>query len=314
MTNLAAVALMLWATGGQQPSTTGPTVDLAAARAMYANGNYEDALSRLPAASSDAASIAEVNEYRALCLLALGRPTEAQRALEDLVIRQPLFKMSDTDMSPRLVAMFRDIRRRLLPDAAKDVYAKAKRAFDHQQYDDAATGFRGLLTLINDEDMAPSAASVADLKLLGEGFLTLSEKEAAAARAAAAAAPPASTAPPGAADGSRTTSDPPSPSAPPAFRIYSDDDKAVEPPVEISAPYPSWHPAGAAAAREYKGVLRIVIDEQGRVESAALVVPVAPAYDSLLLAAVKKWTFKPAQLDGTTVKYQRLIAITLLPH
>jgi len=313
MTSLAALALMLWATGGQQPSTLGPTVDLAAARAMYASGNYEDALNRLPAASSDAASIAEVDEYRALCLLALGRPAEAQRALEYLVVRQPLFKMSDTDMSPRLVAMFRDTRRRLLPDAAKDVYAKAKRAFEHQQYDDATTGFRGLLTLINDEDMAPSASSVADLKLLAEGFLTLSEKESAAARAAAAVQP-ASTAPPDAVAGSRTTSDAPSSSAPPAVRIYSDDDKEVEPPVEVSAPYPSWHPTGAAAAREYKGVLRIVVDEHGRIESAALVVPVAPAYDSLLLAAVKKWTFKPAQLDGTTVKYQRLIAVTLLPH
>lgn len=313
MTGIATFVLVLWAIGGQQPSTTGPTVDLAAARAMYATGNYEDALNRLPALSSDASSIAEVDEYRALCLLALGRTSEAQRSLEDLVVRQPFFKMSDTDMSPRLVAMFRDTRRRLLPDAAKDVYAKAKRAFEHQQYDDAATGFRGLLTLINDEDMAPSATSVADLKMLGEGFLTLSQKEAATARAAAAT-PPATAAPPAPADASGRASSSPPPLPQPVIRIYSDDDKAVEPPVEVSAPYPSWHPQGAAALREYKGVLRIVIDEHGRVESAALVVPVSPAYDPLLLDAVKKWSFKPARLEGAAVKYQRLIAITLLPH
>jgi hypothetical protein len=86
------------------------------------------------------------------------------------------------------------------------------------------------------------------------------------------------------------------------------------PPVAISAPYPTWRPPSSRFNQDYHGLLRIVIDASGHVESAAMVVSVHVAYDPLLLAATKDWTFKPATLNGESVKYQRLIAVSLSPR
>jgi hypothetical protein len=304
-----SLLLLLWAGGGQALSVSTAPADLTAARALYAAGNYEDALSRLPPSPGDA-MVGEVDEYRALCLLALGRSTDAERTLEDLVTRQPLFKMTEADLSPRLVTMFRDTRKRLLPAAVRGLYTKAKSDYDEHQYAAAASEFKDLMTLLSDEDLAPALAGFADLKMLADGFLTLSESEVTAAAKAAAAAPPAPVPPP-------APHDPPASASPPAptvVKIYTETDTTVEPPVAISTPYPSWHPPNSVANREYHGMLRIVIDVTGHVESAAMVVSVSPSYDPLLLAAVKDWTYKAAQLDGAAVKYQKTIAVSLSPR
>ena len=295
---LAALAVMLWALGAPQASVAPAATDLlAAARALYASGNYEDALSRLAQAPGDVA-IGEVDEYRALCLLALGRSSEAQHTLEDLVAREPMFKMSDTDISPRLVTMYRDTRKRLLPTAARDLYTKAKADYDKKDFPTSSEEFRKLLTLLGDEDLAGTNSPVADLKILAEGFLTLSDGEVAAAakQTAAAAAPP---------------EPPPSATAP---KVYTEDDKQVEAPVAVSVPYPAWKPARADASREYHGSLRIVIDATGHVESATIVTSVTTSYDPLLMEAAKNWTFKPARLNGAAVKYTKVIAVVLSPR
>jgi tetratricopeptide (TPR) repeat protein len=307
---IPVLAAALWAlTSALQTGTTAPP-DLAAARALYAAGNYEDALSRLPTAPADA-TVGEVDEYRALCLLALGRVDDAQHSLEDLVTRQPLFKMSDTEISPRLITMFRDTRKRLLPSTARDLYAKAKADYEQEHYAASSTEFKDLLTLLNDEDLADAASTVADLKLLAEGFSKLADANAAEAAKAEAAKAAATPPPP------TTAPDPPATPAAtpdPGEKIYTESDTNVVPPVAISAPYPTWHPPTSRFNQDYRGLLRIVIDANGHVETAAMVVSVHVAYDPLLLAATKDWTFKPATLNGDNVKYQRLIAVTLSPR
>jgi tetratricopeptide (TPR) repeat protein len=303
------VAAALWALASPQQTSAPSGPDLTAARALYAAGNYEEALSRLPATPGDA-TVGEVDEYRALCLLALGRSAEAQHSLEDLVARQPLFKMSDTDISPRLVTMYRDTRRRLLPSTARDLYAKAKADYEQEQYAASSSEFKDLLALLGDADLADAASTVADLKMLADGFSKLADANAAEAAKAAAAKAAASPPP--------TTPDSPPPipaTAPdPGEKIYTDSDTNVVPPVAISAPYPTWRPPSSRFNQDYKGLLRIVIDASGHVESAVMVVSVHVAYDPLLVAAAKDWTFKPATLNGDSVKYQRLIAVSLSPR
>jgi hypothetical protein len=305
------VAAALWALASPQQTGAPSGPDLAAARALYAAGNYEEALSRLPTTPGDA-TVGEVDEYRALCLLALGRSAEAQHSLEDLVTRQPLFKMSETDISPRLVTMFRDTRKRMLPSTARDLYAKAKTDYEHEQYATSSAEFKDVLALLGDEDLADAASTLADLKMLAEGFSKLSDANAAeaakAAAAKAAATPPPPTTPP---EASPTT---PAATPDPGEKIYTESDPAVVPPVAISAPYPTWRPPTSRFNQDYHGLLRIVIDASGHVESAAMVVSVHVAYDPLLLAATKDWTFKPATLNGESVKYQRLIAVSLSPR
>jgi tetratricopeptide (TPR) repeat protein len=308
----SALAVALWALAGAPQTPAIPLPDLPAARALYAAGNYEDALNRLPPTPGDA-TVGEVDEYRALCLLALGRPADAQRSLEDLVTRQPLFKMSDTDMSPRLVTMFRNTRKRLLPGAARDLYAKAKADFEQEQYTTSAAEFKDLLALLNDEDLADATSTVADLKMLAEGFAKLADTNATAAAAKAAAAKAtAPAAPP-------TTVPDPAPTTPVApqdsgTKIYTESDANVVPPVAISTPYPTWRPPNSSYNREYQGLLRLVIDATGHVESAVMVASVNAVYDPLLVAAAKDWTYKPALLNGDGVRYQRQIAVSLSPR
>jgi tetratricopeptide (TPR) repeat protein len=299
---------MVWAFVAQEQIPSGATDNFMAAKQLYAAGNYEEALSRLKTATAEGGA-AEVNQYRALCLLALGRSAEAERSLEDLVTQRPLFKMSETDVSPRVVAMFHDVRKRLLPAATRDLYARARTNYDQKLYARAAAEFKDVLQLLTDPDLGKDAAALADLKMIAEGFLKLAEVEVAAAVRAmqeeAAVSKPA------------PVVEAPKPQEPPAAgRIYTDADKDVTPPVDIGTrTLPEWKaPPGAAGQFEYRGVLRLLIDEQGKVEQAALVQKVLDSYDPLLLAAARSWTFRPARRNGQPVRYQKVIGITLLPR
>ena len=58
-----------------------------------------------------------------------------------------------------------------------------------------------------------------------------------------------------------------------------------------------------------QGVLEIVIDETGAVESAVMRQGVTPSYDNQAVAATKTWRYRPAMLDGVPVKYRKAISI-----
>jgi len=137
--------------------------------------------------------------------------------------------------------------------------------------------------------------------LLGEGFLKLADGEVVnAARAVQAA---------------RAAAVVPAPPAPQVPAIYSAEDRSVVAPMDIDRRLPSWTPATAIArTTEHHGLLEVVINEQGRVESAILRTSVETSYDRDLLAATKSWTFKPATRDGVAVKYRKGFDIVLTPR
>ena len=293
-------ALFFLALPQDRPAGAPVSDSLAAAKALYAAGAYEEAIARLGSPDLPGAS-PEGEQYRALCLLALGRSDDARLAIEQLVSRNPFFTLYNADVSPRLVTMFRDVRRRVLPARIRSLYAGAKADFEQRQYTKAATQLNEMMMLLADEDLAADQASFGDLKLLAEGFLMLAEREISVATRAAeiGVARPAERTDPAVAP----------------VRLYSVEDRDVIAPVEISRALPPWTlPNNAAQAIEYRGVLRIVIDEQGRVELATLMQPVSPAYDPILIAAAKDWKFKPAMKNGSPVKYQKLIGVVLKPR
>jgi TonB family protein len=297
-------ALLLLLLTAQGQVIVSESDDLASARTLYAAGDYEAALSRLASLRAEQTAD-EVDQYRALCLLALGRTQETERSLETLVARRPLFRMSDGDVSPRLVGMFHTVRKRMLPGVIRDLYAKAKTDFDEKRFAEAASRLKDMLELIGDEDAAGAGAVLADLKTLGQGFLTLANHEVEVAERAARAAEEAAAAALAKAAASR---EPPAPPPPP--RVYTDADTGIVPPVVVNRTLPPWRPANAAiAARSYQGHLRVVVDEQGRVESASLVRPFLEGYDALLVEAARQWQFRPATRDGVAVKYLRLFTI-----
>lgn len=269
--------------------------DLASAKALYASASYEEALSRLSTVRGPD-ELDQIEEYRALCLLALGRSAEAERALERIVSRKPLY-MSSEDLSPRLLGMLHDVRKRLLPAAARGVFAKAKADFEAKEYAAAADGFKELLAIVSDPDSADARAGLSDLKQLGEGFLKLATVEAAAATKAVtqAAASPA-------------------PASPKEPAIYAADDLAVTPPVEIQRAMPAWTPSVPTHARlEFHGTLEVVVDEKGNVASAAIRKPTTPGYDAVLLEAAKTWRYRPAMRNGAPVRYRTFIDVLLKP-
>jgi hypothetical protein len=90
--------------------------------------------------------------------------------------------------------------------------------------------------------------------------------------------------------------------------IYTQDDKNVQPPVVVRQDLPSF-PGRVTFDRE--GVLEVVIDADGAVESASMLETVEPLYNRLLLAATKNWTYRPARLDSEPVKYRKRIQISL---
>lgn len=227
----ATLALVITSMLAQGPAALSAAGDLAAVKDLYASASFEEALSRLASAEPRLGK-EQTEQYRALCLLGLGRTEEAQSSLERMVAAEPLYSIQEAEVPPRLVAMFHDVRKRLLPGAARDLYAKAKADYDARQFSAAASEFRNMLAVINDTDMGDRAAGLADLKMLGEGFLKLADGEVVAAARAAQAAATARAA----------AVTPPAPAAPAAPVIYSADDKAVVPPVDVERRLPMWNP------------------------------------------------------------------------
>ena len=119
-----------------------------------------------------------IDLYRTLCLVALGRTSDADRAIEAMIQRDPLYRASADDLSPRLRSAFDDVRKRLLPAIIQKEYADAKAAFDKQDFAVAAAGFDGVLKGIADPGISAIAAvpPLSDLRTLATGFKDLSVK------------------------------------------------------------------------------------------------------------------------------------------
>jgi len=292
-----AVALLL-------TSTTLAAADqdsIAAARDLYASAAYEDALAvldRLPDSNRPADESRSIEQYRAFCLLALGRTAEAEHAIEAVVAREPMYHPA-ADVSPRVRAAFSDVRRRMLPSIIQQQYAQAKAAYDHKQYGAAASGFSQLLDVMNDPDAAPAVnqSPLSDLRTLAMGFKDLS--------VTTATPPPAPTVPAVAA-----APTPPSPPPPAPRLLYGGSDANVVPPVTVRQDLPTY-PGQVPMVKQ--GIIEVVIDETGNVEAAVMRASVSPAYDALALAAARAWRYHPATLNGSPVKYRKTVQVTVKP-
>ena len=100
-------------------SAAGAAGDAALARAkdLYLSAAYKDALMVLSNVKADvsASEAIEAAEYRVFCLLALNRRAEADAAIQGMVEADPFYQPSEAQVSPRIRAVFRDVRRSVLP-------------------------------------------------------------------------------------------------------------------------------------------------------------------------------------------------------
>jgi len=269
---------------------------IAAAQDLYATAQYDEALSVLGRLSAEATSSAErqsIDLYRTLCLFAVGRRDEADRAIKGIIERDPLYRPGD-DQSPRTHAAFSDARKRMLPGIVQQQYAEAKGAFDRKEFEAAAGVFKRVIDALNDPDMASAAQHppLSDLRTLAAGFHDLSVN---------AIPPPLP---------------PPAPVAAPAPvnlppRIYAAEESGVRPPQAIAQELPGY--PGPVPPMGLKGIVEVVINEAGAVESAAMIVPVASNYDKILLSAASRWQFVAATANGAPVKFRKRIHVNVAP-
>ena len=277
---------------------------LAGARELYASAAYEDALAMLGRLNmkelpSNDGRVAD--QYRALCLLALGKTAEASQAIEAVVSADPAYKPTDNEVSPRVRSVFSDVRRRLLPGLVQQKYAQSKTAFDRKDYKSASAGFGQILALFDDPDLAGAAGKppLSDLRVLSDGFQQLSLQAIAPPPApeplpAVAAAKPAAQAP-----------------VLDVSKIYSADDANIVPPVIVRQSLP---PFSGVIQKPLVGTMEIVIDETGKVASAAMRSPVEMNYDRLAVLAAMTWRYRPATINGTPVKFRKFIKVSLAPQ
>ena len=269
---------------------------LTAARDLYASARYDEALAVLNGLPTDntVADRKSVEQYRSLCLLALGRGSEAESAIAAVVTADPLFMPGEADASPRVRAAFSEVRQRLLPQIAATRYAAAKTAFDRKDYKAAETQFKGLIALLDDPQMNGKQG---DMRTLAQGFLDL---------ASAAAAPPPEP---------KKADPPPVPAAVQTTttrvdKVWSSDDPGVVGPVALRQDVPRV-PLNVSQQARDRGLLELIIDEQGRVASMTIRMSVHPLYDPLLLSAARDWRYKPATMNGVAVKFWKIIQITV---
>lgn len=268
-----------------------------AARDLYASARYDEALAVLnglqPTTDGGGSDRKSIEQYRSLCLLALGRGTEAESAIAAVVTADPLFMPNETDASPRVRSAFSDVRQRLLPEIASLRYAAAKAAYDRKEYATADEQFRDLVNLLNDPQMG---GRLNDLRTLAIGFVDL---------ASAAAAPPEPK--------KAELPSPPPVAASVEFRtphVWTGDEPGVTPPVAVRQDVPRVPTLIAAQARD-RGLLEVLIDELGRVTGLTIRLSIHPMYDSQLIAAAKDWRYKPAMAGGVPVKFRKVIQVTV---
>jgi TonB family protein len=273
---------------------------LAAARDLYVSARYDEALAVLnglrPQESNNPANLRSIEQYRSLCLLALGRSAEAEAAIAAVVASDPMYLPSETEAAPRVRTAFSEVRQRQLPDIARTRYAAAKSAYDRKDFSAAEQQFRELLRLIDDPDMG---GRLGDLRMLVSGFVDLS---------AAASAPPPEPRP----EARREESPAPAPTvaSPDPARVYTSEDEGVTHATVIRQDVPRV-PVQISSHTRDRGLLEITIDEQGRVILAKIRMSLHPIYDSQLLASARDWRYQPATHNGRPVKFRKVIQITV---
>jgi TonB family protein len=327
--------------------------ELGGAKTLYVNASYEEALAILDkqaaAAGASGAKAAEINHYRALCFIALGRAADADNAIALSVAADPFAVPDTSELAPRVASVFNAARARLVPEVARAALADGRQLMQKGDAAEANRRFEAVTKLLSEPGLA-GRADLSDLTLAATAFAELTKAQMAAAAAvvpapqpvpppAPAAEPPAvvsagapattstPSAPPAA---SRTTGSvqfPTTPRTAPAATTLrqpapagADAATPATPPgflaaVPVSQSVPAWQPGtGIVSQLEFTGAVRVTIDATGKVTDAVMEPSVYPPYDRQILTAAREWIYRPATQNGKPVASQRLVEIVLRPR
>jgi len=279
-------------------------ISLDDAKKLYEAASFENALAVLGELDAEAGASQDAFEYRALCLVALGRSSEAQAVVDALVAKAPAFVPTADDISPRFVTLLNDARRRLLPDITRRLFNDAREQFRAKNQVVARQQFEQVLRLTDDGSWAETNEAE-NLRTLASGFLELvnatvkpADDTLSTAAESRSSVAESRTLPPATAIAV--------PIPPPSQRVK------LQPPVAIEQGMPKWRPTDAVTAqRHFTGAVRVRIGTDGRVTSAEIEVATDPAYDKQLLEAVKSWRYRPGHRNGEPIEMEKLVTYSL---
>lgn len=252
-------------------------------KTLYAAAEYDKALEVVTSLDS-----VEAQQYKALCLLALGRQADASSAIEALVNSSPTFIPSAEDAPPRFVELVTKVRQKMLPSIARRTFAEGRERYADKQTDEALKRFSLVLTLLNDPAFADTNTKQ-DLETLAKGFIDLAN--AAAPPVKVVAAPPEPIPPPTPAASGPTASPP-----------------KIIPPVALAQAVPSMPPDLASRA-DTKLVLTVLIDETGKVTTATVKESAHPVYDRMVVQATRNWRYAPATRNDVPIPSEQVVTI-----
>ena len=153
MRTLAAAVLFVAASALVSASDDAADLDLA--RSRYEEAAYKDALKILEGVEpSTASQRVQVEQYRALCHIALGHTADAERAVIALVDADPTYLPPPTIASPRVLSMVAETRSRHLPLVARKLLDSGRAAFAAKNMALANEQLTLLLKLLDEPAMA----------------------------------------------------------------------------------------------------------------------------------------------------------------
>jgi TonB family protein len=282
---------------------------------LYASAAYEDALGVLARLQSPDQRL-EIERYRVYCLIALDRPAEAEKAILGILTEDPLY--SPEDAAPRVVDLFKRVKRQAAPQIARSLYNDGKAAMSRKDQERAIRKFEQLLQLTEDAEIRKDTM-ISELRLLASGFLDLARASAPpeapkpAATATIGTVPaPVTTAVPGPVPNGGAPAPPSRNTAPPGAAATN---AVVTPPVPLRQDLPRWVPYDNASRQaEYRGAIKVTISADGKVQAAEIVTPTDRSYDRQLLNAARSWLYEPAKRDGVPIASEKIVAIYLRPR
>ena len=291
---LAALLALAATAFAQEPLTK--------AKALYDAANYEEALMVLEPVQAP-----EAQQYKALCMLALGRAQDASGAVEQLITSIPTFEPSADDVPPRFVSLVLETKKKLLPVIARKTFNEAREEFKSGDQEEALKKFDLVVTLASSSGFKETS-DAEDLRTLASGFVELARARTVRAEPPAAADAPAaaSSSAAGSADAPQAATNA-SPTAPPPEPLQAPE---VTQPVAIRQTIPPV-PSGVSGIGSPTASVRVQIGVDGRVVDASMQQSSHPLYDRLVLQAAHDWLYTPAMLNGRPVPSEKVVTIQL---
>ena len=298
---------------------------LRTARDLYASAAYEEALAelaRIESSPETPATTRDKDAYRVFCLVALGRAVEAQERAESLVRSNPLLSVDQfPDASPRIATIFTAVQRRVLPPLVKEAYrtARARALENASDAHSRLLDVRKLLAMA--ERVGAFDETLADIRMLVDGFLELASAgeppnrppaTTAATMPSDAASPPAATMPSDAASPPAATA-PSDAAPPPAAVVPAAADTGITAPIAVYQPQPNVPPVLLDLVRRLNrpAAINVVINERGAVDDVVVTQSVTAAYDALIVAAARTWRYKPAMKGGVPIRFVNPVVINV---